>query len=360
MLQAKLVLEDKSEFHGFSFGFPRSNQGEVVFNTGMTGYPESLTDPSYQGQILVATYPLIGNYGIPKENKKNHLSTVFESDRIHLNGFIVSNYSRKFNHWRKKESLSRFLKTQKIPGVCGIDTRSLTKKLRQKGVLLGRVLIGKDASMPAREAAKNIIDPNTRDLVAEVSTNQIETFGQGKKKIICLDCGMKNNIIHSLLKFDVTLKKVPSKYDFRKQSFDGLLISNGPGDPQTNKQLIENIRWALKKKKPIFGICLGNQIMALAAGAKTYKLKYGHRGQNQPCLEIGTNRCYLTSQNHGFTVNPKTLPKQWKVWFKNINDGTVEGIYHQSNRFFSVQFHPEACPGPQDTKWLFKKFIDKL
>lgn len=357
--KATLMLEDGSIYTGRAFGFPGPAEGEVVFNTGMVGYPETLTDPSYKGQILVMTYPLQGNYGIPKDEMKKGVSVVFESDKVHMSALLVSEYSETYSHWNAEKSLGKFLQEQRVPAITGIDTRALTKKLREHGVMLGRIVVGDAKSAQVRKR-EGFADPNENDLVGEVTIKDSRSYGSGKKKVLCIDCGMKNNILHSLLKYDVTVKRVPATHDIESEEYDGLFISNGPGDPARNKIAIENVRAAIKKNIPVFGICLGNQIMALAAGAKTYKLKYGHRSQNQPCQEADTDRCYLTSQNHGFAVDAKTLPKGWKAWFTNANDGTVEGIHHESGRFFAVQFHPEACPGPCDTDWLFKKFIDLL
>ncbi|MBU0731762.1 glutamine-hydrolyzing carbamoyl-phosphate synthase small subunit [Patescibacteria group bacterium] len=344
---AKLVLEDGSEFEGKSFGCNISNDGEVVFNTGMVGYPESLTDPSYAGQILVCTYPLIGNYGVPKGKDK------FESDGIKVRGLIVSEYIDEYSHWQAEKSLGEWLKEEKIPAIFGIDTRALTKKLRTKGVMLGQIVIN-------GKKMEKIEDPNLRNLAAEVCIKKPKINGRGKKTVLLLDCGVKENIIRSLVKRGVKVKQVPWNYDFSQEKYDGILLSNGPGDPMMCTTTILNIKKALTENKPIFGICLGNQIMALASGAKTYKLKFGHRAQNQPCLMEGTQRCYLTTQNHGFAVREKTLGNEWKIWFRNANDNTVEGIRHKKKPFMAVQFHPESTPGPEDTEFLFDEFVKQL
>ena len=348
MYKIRLVLEDSSFFEGYSFGHEASVSGEVVFNTGMVGYPESLTDPSYKGQIMVLTYPLIGNYGIPGNNAKEGLLDNFESDNIHVKGLIVSDYSNEHSHWNAIRSLGDWLKEHKVPGLFGIDTRELTKKLREKGTMLGKIVFEKDIDLE---------DPNKRNLVDQVSVKEKRTYGKGKKKIVLIDCGVKNNIIKCLTKRGVQVIRMPWDYDFSQEEYDAIFISNGPGDPKICKQTIRNVRNALQDDKPIFGICLGNQILALAAGADTYKLKYGHRSQNQPCREVGTKRCYITSQNHGFAVDEKTLPEGWEPWFVNVNDNTNEGIRHKTKPFFSVQFHPEATPGPVDTEFLFDKFV---
>jgi len=349
---AKLILEDNSVFEGFSFGYESAVSGEVVFNTGMTGYPEALTDPSYKGQILTLTYPLIGNYGIPNDDKDKHnLMKNFESDNIHIKALIISDYSRTYNHWNSVKSLSEWLIEHKIPAICGIDTRKLTKKLREHGVMLGKIVFTEDIQL---------YDPNNDNLVDQVSVKEPVTYGNGKHKIILIDCGVKNNLIRSLLAYDATIIRVPWDYDFHKLDFDALFISNGPGDPKMCKPTINNIQIALQKEIPTMGICLGNQLLALAAGADTYKLKYGHRSQNQPCIDLETRRCYITSQNHGFAIKTETLPNDWKPWFINANDNTNEGIKHMTKPFFSVQFHPEATPGPGDTSYLFERFINSI
>lgn len=359
--KAKLILEDGSEYCGESFGYESSASGEVVFNTGMVGYPETLTDPSYKGQILVLTYPLIGNYGVPEfsEAFKND----FESDRIHVMGLIVCEYSNEHNHWNSKYSLSEWLKNNNVPAITCVDTRALTKKLREKGTMLGKIVFGDD-DMENNDMGFD--DPNQINLVEKVSIGKPVIYGKesagcekkGKKikTIILVDCGCKYNIIRNLVKLTFVVKRVPWNYDFTNEDFDGVFISNGPGNPKQCKETIEILRKAIEIKKPIFGICLGNQLLALAAGADTYKLKYGHRSQNQPCVEAGTKRCYITSQNHGYAIDEKTLPAGWKVWFNNANDSTVEGIMHESGLFKSVQFHPEHFPGPTDTNFLFELF----
>jgi len=351
MKKGKLILEDGTELEGKIFGAEQSSAGEVVFTTGMVGYPESITDPSYEGQILTFTYPLIGNYGIPQEKLNKHgVSEVFESDKVHVKGIIVSEYSENYNHWKAFESLSTFLKKAGIPGITNIDTRKLTKILRTKGTMLGKIIVENEKT--------EFYNPNKENLVAKVSPKEVTTYKAGEKTIVMIDCGVKNNTIHEFLKRDITVIRVPWNYDIFKNNlkFDGLFISNGPGDPSLLTETIQIIKQALDKKIPTFGICLGNQLIAHATGATTYKMKFGNRSQNQPCINLETNRCYMTTQNHGYAVKEDTVKKDWNILFKNLNDKTVEGLKHKTLPFFSVQFHPEACPGPTETDYLFDKF----
>ncbi|HUD10732.1 MAG TPA: glutamine-hydrolyzing carbamoyl-phosphate synthase small subunit [Candidatus Saccharimonadales bacterium] len=315
--------------------------GEVVFNTGMTGYVESLTDPSYAGQILVFTYPLIGNYGV-------NLKSV-ESGKIQVNGVIVNEAVLGWSHTDSDRSLLEWLHSQNTPILIGVDTRSLTKYLRSKGTMSGSIGIQhpKPEAMLVKKKLVSIENP--------IIYNQ-----KFRKKVILVDCGLKENILRSLLKLPLQVKRVPYNYDYTDEAYDGIVLSNGPGDPSDYQTTVKVARQAMKLGKPTFGICLGSQIMGLAVGAKTYKLKYGHRGHNQPCLEASTNRGYITSQNHGYAIDEKSLPKGWFVSFKNLNDKSVEGIEHHTKPFFSVQFHPEASPGPTDTEWLFKRFYELI
>lgn len=348
----KLVLEDGTEITGKSFGYEGSVAGEVVFNTAMTGYPESLTDPSYKGQILVLTYPLIGNYGVPSDVRENNMLKFFESHTLHISALIISDYSFEYSHWNAKQSLANWLKEHKVPGIYGVDTRALTKRLREKGTMLGKVIFNnKDVEW---------YNPDLDHLVAQVSTPQKEVYGSGKYKIVLIDCGVKYNIIRYLLQKDTTVIRVPHDYDFSREEYDGLFISNGPGDPKRCEATIKNLADAFTKDTPIMGICLGNQLMALASGADTYKLKYGHRSHNQPVLKVGTPKSYITSQNHGFAIDNNTLGKDWEPYFINLNDNTNEGMKHKSKPFFSTQFHPEASSGPTDTDYLFDDFIDAV
>lgn len=341
----KLILKDGTVFEGESFGAPVNVAGEVVFNTGMTGYVESFSDPSYAGQIVVLTYPLVGNYGVP--DKKT-----WESQKMQIAGLVVSEYSENYSHHDARSSLAEWLKASGVPAITGVDTRALTKKLREHGVMLGQLIQnGKQGKFT---------DPNEENLVAKVSPKKKRVYGSGPIRIVLVDCGAKENIVRSLVRKETTVIRVPWDYDFTGEKYRALAISNGPGDPTKCAVAVEHIRKAMAQKKPIVGVCLGNQLLALAAGAKTYKLKYGHRGQNQPCLDTETGRCYITSQNHGFAVDAASLPADWKEWFVNANDGSNEGIAHRSHPWRSVQFHPEATPGPTDTAWIFNEFIASL
>jgi carbamoyl-phosphate synthase small subunit len=349
--QAKLTLEDGTVFMGKSFGSEKSVAGEVVFYTAMTGYPESLTDPSYTGQILVSTYPMIGNYGVPFNKKENGIHKYYESHKLHISGLIISDYSFEFSHWNAEKSLSDWLKEYEVPGLFDIDTRALTKILREKGSMLGKIEF---------EDEIDFYDPNKENLVAVASCKEREVYGDGEHKVVLIDCGVKNNIIRCLLDRGATVIRVPWDYDFTHEEFDGLFISNGPGDPANCDVTVEYIKNVIAAEKPIMGICLGNQLLARAAGAKTYKLKFGHRSHNQPVLLQGTNKCYITSQNHGFAVATETLPGDWEPLFTNVNDETNEGIRHKTKPFFSTQFHPEASSGPVDTEFLFDEFIKNI
>lgn len=350
--QAKLTLEDGTVFMGKSFGSEKAVAGEVVFYTGMTGYPESLTDPSYTGQILVSTYPMIGNYGVPVNRMENGVHAHYESDKLHITALIISDYSFEYSHWNAEKSLSDWLKEWDVPGIFGIDTRALTKILREKGSMLGKIEF--------EDQPIDFYDPNKENLVAVASCKEKEVYGNGKHKVVLVDCGVKNNIIRCLLDRDATVIRVPWDYDFTGEQYDGLFISNGPGDPAMCDATVKYIKSAIDAEKPIMGICLGNQLLARAAGAETYKLKYGHRSHNQPVLLTGTNRCYITSQNHGFAVATETLPDDWEPLFTNVNDNTNEGIRHKTKPFFSTQFHPEASSGPTDTEFLFDDFIENI
>jgi carbamoyl-phosphate synthase small subunit len=346
------VLEDGIAFDGQTLGAAASVAGEVVFNTGMVGYPEALTDPSYKGQILVLTYPLIGNYGVPEMSRGALLPLPFESDRVQVAGVIVSEAASAHSHWSATRTFAQWLSDERIPAVMGVDTRALTKRLRCDGSMLGKIVVAD------RDVAFE--DPNQTNLASQVSVPEPIVYPGGPQRVLLVDCGCKASIVKSLLSRGVTVIRVPWDYDFVNEAYDGIVISNGPGDPEMCGPTIANVQKALEQDRPVFGICLGNQILALAAGAHTYKLKFGHRSQNQPCLEEGTRRCYITSQNHGYAVDSETLPDGWEPWFTNANDGTNEGLRHKTRPFMSVQFHPEAAPGPVDTQHLFDQFLGLL
>ena len=354
--EARLILDDGTEFCGWSFGYEANAVGEVVFNTAMTGYPESLTDPSYAGQILVTTYPLIGNYGVP-ETGGEPLPKFMESERIHVKGLVVADYSEKYSHWNAKESLAEWLKREKIPAITGIDTRRLTKRLRESGVMKGRVVISENSEY------SDYSDYGSINWVEKVSCKEVIRYNEGAgKRVVLVDCGVKANIIRCLINRGVEVIRVPWDYDFNQLDFDGLFLANGPGDPERCSKTVEHIRTFLSNPnvRPLMGICLGNQLLARAAGAKTYKLKYGHRSHNQPVQLVGTTKCFITSQNHGYAVDASTLPADWEPLFVNMNDGSNEGIRHKTMPWFSAQFHPEACSGPTDTEWMFDEFVKAL
>ena len=343
-MQGNLILKDGSIFQGQSFGYEEAKTGELVFSTGMVGYPESLTDPSYEGQILVLTYPIIGNYGVPDKR-------FWESSRIHAAGLIVNQYIDTPSHFQSKKTLSQWLKEEKIPALEIKDTRLLTQILRDKGAQLAKIIFKDEI---------NFYDPNKDNLVDRVSIKKIDKAGEGLKTVVLIDCGVKENIKRSLLKRNVRLITVPWDFDIfnLKEKFDGVVVSNGPGDPKMCQATIKTVKKVLEKRVPLLGICLGNQILALASGGDTYKMKFGHRGQNQPCFEVETGRCFITTQNHGFAIGK--IPDDFSPWFINANDQTNEGIIHKKYPFMSVQFHPEACPGPTDTEWIFDKFLSYL
>ncbi len=356
--RARIVLDDGSAFEGYHFGALAATSGEVVFATGMVGYPESITDPSYKGQILTFTYPLIGNYGVPRRPEGPGLPEGFESDRVQVNALIVSTLSGGHTHWSAGRSLEDWLIEEGIPGLSSIDTRALTRRLRARGTCPGRLEVDGVTETPA------IVDAATRNLVAEVSCAEsilYEAPGSGQHpRVVLVDCGAKLNIIRSLNARGADVLRVPYDHDLEREKGDGFLISNGPGNPKMAEATVEQVRRLLSGDRPVFGICLGNQVLSLAAGADTYKLDYGHRGQNQPCLEVGTQRCLITSQNHGYAVAGDRLPAGWSEWFVNANDGSNEGIRHESGKFRSVQFHPEATPGPRDAAGLFDRFLEVI
>lgn len=352
---AVLRLESGVELKGWMFGYDGPCDGEAVFSTAMVGYPESLTDPSYSGQILCVSYPIVGNYGVPDEGvDENGISLNFESERIWARGLVISDYSFDYSHWNAVKSLDEWLREQKIPGIYGVDTRALTQYLRDNGSQLAMIVPeGVEKSFP-------VPDPNMENQIDVVSCKEVIRYGHSDKKVVLVDCGVKHNILRCFVERGIEVIRVPWDYDFNTLEWDGLFISNGPGNPQFCDVTVQHIREAMKKDKPIFGICMGNQLLARAAGATTYKLKFGHRSHNQPARMAGTPNCVITSQNHGFAVDPKGLGEDWEEWFTNMNDGTNEGIRHKTKPFCSVQFHPEASSGPTDSQLLFDEFISKL
>lgn len=357
MRNVTLLLDDGTQFHGKSFGYEKPVAGEVVFNTAMMGYPESLTDPSYAGQLMVLTFPLVGNYGVPPFTlEENGIPTFMESEKIWADAIIVSDYSEEYSHWNAVESLAEWLKREQVPGITGIDTRELTKVLREHGVMMGKILFDDEPdNIPTADySGVNFVD--------KVSCKEIIRYNEGaEKKVVLVDCGVKANILRCLINRGVEVIRVPWDYDFNTLEFDGLFISNGPGDPDTCDAAVQNIRKAMQNPKlPIFGICMGNQLLSKAGGASIYKLKYGHRSHNQPVRMVGTNKCFITSQNHGYAVDNNTLGEDWEPLFINMNDNSNEGVRHKTNPWFSAQFHPEACSGPTDTEFLFDEFIKLL
>jgi len=358
------VLRDGTVYPGRLFGASCDTAGEVVFTTGMVGYPEALTDPSYRGQILVFTYPSQGNYGVPPMGASDVSTRVdtsalpprpFESGRIHLSGVVCASYSEGYSHRTAVTGLGDWLAAQGIPGLTGIDTRALTKKIRMHGALLGRIEVD-DRPVPPFD------DPNRRNLVREVSTRRLERHGSGGVPVVLIDCGRKNNQVRMLVRLGAEVTVVPWDHDIRSlaRSSAGVVVSNGPGDPRLAAPTVAAVRVLMRAGVPVLGICLGHQILALAAGARTYKMKFGHRSHNQPCVDATTGRCYQTSQNHGYAVDGEALPRGWEMWFTNANDGTNEGIRHRSGRWRSVQFHPEAAPGPTGTEWILEQFLAEI
>lgn len=344
-VSATLQLETGATFSGMMPAWaPKAWQGEVVFTTGMTGYVESLTDPSFSHQILTFTFPLIGNYGVSPKS-------TWESERIHAKGMIVSSLTSHASHHLAEKSLADWLYEQQVPYLCGVDTRELTKTLRMSGTVRGCVF----AEAPSPWETLSV-----EKLKSSVKLQEPRVYGEGPRTIILVDCGMKENILRCLLKFPLCIKRVPYDYDYSQEEFDGVVLSNGPGDPLIWHETIAVLQKAMQCKKPIFGVCLGAQMLALSTGAKTFKLPFGHRGHNQPCIESKTGKAFLTSQNHGYAIDPTSLQAGWEVSFRNLNDGSVEGICHDTLPFSAVQFHPEAAPGPVDTLYLFENFYKSL
>ncbi len=353
MLNRKSILKlsDGTTFSGWQFGAGCPAEGEVVFSTSMVGYPESLTDPSYQGQILCVCYPLVGNYGIPEPQfSPDGICLNFESEDIHVRGLVISDYSQRYSHHDAVRSLSSWMESRGIPGICGVDTRALTHLLREKS--------GMDA-MILPEGSESCEKPGPHP-VAQVSCKSVLRYGSGHKRVVLVDCGVKHNILRCLVKRGIEVVRVPWDYDYTKLDYDGLFISNGPGDPRECGLTISHLRKSLEEDRPVFGVCLGSQLMALAAGASTYRMPYGHRSHNQPVRMSGSRSCFITSQNHGYAVDTSSLPPGWEEAFVNLNDGTNEGIRHIRKPFMATQFHPEASGGPVDTEFLFDEFFARL
>ncbi len=366
--KAVLVLEDGTFFLGKGFGASKETSGEVVFSTSMVGYPEALTDPSYKGQVLTLTYPLVGNYGVPPYDINFGVPLYFESDHIQVQGLVIHELCHNPYHWASTRTLDKWLSDEGIPGIYGVDTRRLTKKLRAHGVMLGILQVYEAGEEPSLDQlltdAKSIPDPNLTDLVRQVSVKEpVHYKVDGKHTVVLIDCGVKYGIIRNLLKRGISVVRVP--YDFSAKEVleykpSGVFLSNGPGDPKTCVKTIDCIR-KLVDEVPLMGICLGAQILTLAMGGDTYKLKYGHRSQNQPALDLKTNRCYITTQNHGYAIANESIKKTpLDAWFLNPNDKTVEGVKHKTKPVFAVQWHPEASPGPYDTEFLFDTFAKML
>jgi len=361
-LQAKLVLEDGSEYSGWAFGKNKCTAGDVIFNTGMSGLVQALSDPGYKGQIFVSTWPIAGNIGVPVNKNgtpffdENGLPVILESEKIQVSALIISDLCREPSHYSMKLSLSSWLEKEGIPGIFGIDTRAIAIRIRDKGVMRAKILVeGKGDVSFKKSGASN----HEGVALKEIKTYSPLTDKTGIK-IALVDCGVKTSVIRCLLNRGIETVRIPCNLDFNMKDYDGLLISSGPGDPKEYKNLTEIVRNAFSFSKPVFGIGLGNLIMALAAGADTYKLPFGHRGQNQPCVEDETGRCYITSQNHGYAVRQGTLPDDWKQSFFNANDGSIEGIVCKNKPFSAVQFYPEGCPGSRDTEFVFDRFIDQV
>lgn len=365
---AALLLEDGTLFLGRGFGYPTQRVGEVVFTTGMVGYTESITDPSYRGQILTFTYPLIGNYGVPSydDADEHNIPLNFESDRPQVSGVVVSEVCRAPSHWRSKRSLDEWLYEEGVPGIEGVDTRELTKRLRVHGVMMGVISVSED-EVDVEDMRRRLARAERygeQDFVSLVSIKETKIYGDGAESVVLIDCGVKYSIIRELLRRRLKVIRVPydtSASEILEYNPKGILVSNGPGNPKICAKTIETVRSLIDEGIPMLGICLGVQIIALSLGGDTYKLKYGHRGQNKPCLDLKTGRNYITSQNHGYAVDPNSLKGSGlEVWMINADDKTVEGVYHESKPLLAVQYHPEASPGPYDTTFIFDLFAEMM
>ncbi len=359
----KLVFGDGTVLDGMGFGYSAAVFGEIVFNTGMVGYPETLTDPSYSGQILTLTYPLVGNYGVPDPSikDKDGISKFFESDKIQVRGLVVHELSLTASHWNLAMTLDEWMHNEKIPGISGIDTRELTKKLRTGGVMMAALVVS-DTEIDVEEIKKQLASSpnyNSEKFMDIVSTKHEEVYGSNEKSVVVIDTGVKNAILRNIRNLGYKVIKLPWNTSIEKVlSYNpkGVVISNGPGDPQNCPDTIDTAKKLIEKNIPTLGICLGAQIIGLAGNTETYKLKYGHRGQNKPCVNLENNKIYVTSQNHGYGIDPDSLKdSEFNLWFKNADDKTVEGIKHKTKNCIAVQFHPEAAPGPYDCKFVFEE-----
>ena len=359
----KLIFDDGSVLDGMGFGYPTTIVGEIVFNTGMVGYTETLSDPSYCGQILTLTYPLVGNYGVPNPDTKDKdgIQKYFESEKIQVRGLVIHELSLVASHWNMSMTLDEWLYNEKIPGISGIDTRALTKKLRDDGVMMAALVVSdKEINVEEiRQKLSSSTNYNSEEFMEEVSTKSDQIIGDEKQSVVVIDTGTKNAILRNIRNIGYKVIKVPWNSTIEKilsYKPKGVIISNGPGDPQKCLDTIKTAKSLIEKNIPTLGICLGAQIIGLAGNTSTYKLKYGHRGQNKPCLNLDNNKVYVTSQNHGYCINPDSLKdSEFDLWFKNTDDKTVEGIKHKNQKCIAVQFHPEATPGPYDCKFVFEE-----
>ena len=365
---AVLLLEDGTLFLGKGFGADATVVGELVFNTGMVGYPESMTDPSYSGQVLSFTYPLIGNYGVPSAQDRDvfGLPRYFESGDIKVTGIVVQEYCQKPSHWASAQTLSSWMAKEGVPGIEGVDTRALVTTIRERGVMMCVLSTGDEAGN--RRKLRGLLEKSARydsvDYVKRVSVKKAETYGEADQKVVVIDCGVKESIIRNMLGRGYSVVRLPfdSPYsEVMKHDPAGVIVSNGPGDPRLCVETVKTTARLVDSEVPVLGICLGEQVLGMSQGGETYKLKYGHRGQNKPVVDLLSGRGYVTSQNHGYAVDPKSLTTtDLKPWFVNGDDKSVEGLVHGKKPAIAVQFHPEAAPGPYDTEFVFDRFTEMI